>query len=80
MLRSLDDGSEKMLGDLNLSQFALKFCMAKFEMKVDIGLKAINLTSSPPKLNPVQLISTESDADKNADLMQVHKGRKCGKG
>lgn len=71
MLRSVDDGSEKMLGDLNLSHFALNIRMAKFEMKVDVGLRAINVTSSPPDLKPVQLISTESDADTNVDLMQV---------
>lgn len=38
MLRSLDDGSEKQLGDLILDRFALKFAMAKYDMKVDVTL------------------------------------------
>lgn len=34
-------------------------------------VRTINLTSSPPKLDPVQLVSTESAVDKDQDLMIV---------
>ncbi|KAL5518944.1 VPS13 [Sanghuangporus vaninii] len=71
MSRTAADGSERALGNLVLDHFLLNFAMAKFEMKVDINLRAINLKSSPPGLEPLLLISTESDSSMGANLMNI---------
>ncbi|KAH8120322.1 vacuolar protein sorting-associated protein vps13 [Phellopilus nigrolimitatus] len=69
MLRSMEDGSEQELANLQIDGFLLKFALAKFEMKVDVDLRAINVTSLLPGLDPLHLVSTESSED--AKLMNV---------
>ncbi|EJD03959.1 vacuolar protein sorting-associated protein vps13 [Fomitiporia mediterranea MF3/22] len=69
--RTAEDGSERALGNLALDHFLLNFVLAKYEMKVDIDLKAIDLKSSPAGYDPLLLVSTESDTSEGANLMNV---------
>ncbi|KAI5124698.1 hypothetical protein M0805_004304 [Coniferiporia weirii] len=69
--RSLEDGSERELGVLQLDRFLLKFALARFELKVDVNLRAINLMSLPVGLDPLHLVSTESGTSEDMNLMNI---------
>ncbi|KAF7310912.1 hypothetical protein HMN09_00634500 [Mycena chlorophos] len=67
-----NDGIEKLLGDLELQRFALMFALAKFDMKVDVSLRALAMNVVQAEAEPVKFVSSpESDLLEDKDLLSL---------
>ncbi|TFK57082.1 DUF1162-domain-containing protein [Heliocybe sulcata] len=63
---------EKAMGDLNLEGFALAFALAKYNMQVDVNLRALSMHVSQPDKEPIKFVSSVTgDSPDNKYLLTV---------
>ncbi|KAF9044538.1 vacuolar protein sorting-associated protein 13 [Hymenopellis radicata] len=66
------DNVEKALGDVSLDKFCLVFALAKFDMKVDVNLRALTMNLNQPTGDPIKFMSSvDSDVPQDRDLLFV---------
>ncbi|KZT30580.1 vacuolar protein sorting-associated protein 13 [Neolentinus lepideus HHB14362 ss-1] len=71
LFKSNSEG-ERAMGDLNLEGFALAFAMAKYNMQVDVNLRALSMNVSQHDKEPIKLVSSATgDSPDNKHLMTI---------
>ncbi|KAF8640890.1 hypothetical protein AX17_000538 [Amanita inopinata Kibby_2008] len=60
------------LGDVVLQRFALRYSVAKFDMKVNVNLRSLSMTLVQPGNRAINFVtSTESDTTEDKDLLSI---------
>ncbi|RPD62925.1 vacuolar protein sorting-associated protein 13 [Lentinus tigrinus ALCF2SS1-6] len=67
LYKSMQDGTEKSLGDLALQGFALDFAMEKYVMKVGVNLRSLSIHVNQVGKEPLEFMSSPNELMSSAD-------------
>ncbi|KAK0465028.1 vacuolar protein sorting-associated protein 13 [Desarmillaria tabescens] len=72
LYKATADNVEKALGNVSLDKFSLIFALAKYDMKVDVNLRALSMDLVQPDADPIKFMSSlELDSSQDKDLLSV---------